>query len=196
MDMLEGVNILLRLNGRGTASQLATGGRGDAAEAERLIDDESQRTQSSGWHFNRINDATLSPNASGVIALPAGVITIDSYGPDENRNITHRGGFLYDLDNRTDQFTGTLRVTYLERYDFGCIPHPIQEYIVAKAALTFHEQNGEGNRYGQLNRRVMETRAEALRYDTQTSDLNIIDDTELRRVRGGRPRLTRGITTE
>jgi hypothetical protein len=188
---LDAVNIMLRARGMAGAAALDTDGGSDAAQAERVLDSVELEIQSRGWAYNTRTEVTLSPDDADHIALPSGTITIDSDGSDAGRNVSQLGGRLYDLDNNTDEFDGDLIVTYILRYDFGCIPQPVQQYIAAKAAMEYaNRYPTRVDRTPMLASQYREARAEAFRFDDETSDVNVLDAVDAQRVRGRRTRLT------
>lgn len=196
MLKLDAVNQCLRALGWTGVRSLDTDGFSDAAIAEQTVDEMELKVQTMGWYYNTRKEVLLTPDSAGNIAIPDGCITIDSDGVDKWREVTQLGDRLYDLDNNTNVFTVTnLSCTYTLRYQFGCIPEPIQEYITAMAAHAHNE------RYQQsLNRRVtarqhliMEisrAKAIAMRFEDSTSDVNFVTSTEMLILKGQRNRLT------
>lgn len=191
MTKLDAVNIVLRGLGRAGVSSLDTDGASDAAQAERVLDAVDIEIQSRGWVFNTRFEVTLSPDGSDHIALPDGCITIDADGSDSWRRVTQVGGRLFDLDNNTDEFEGDLIVTHVSRYEFSCIPHPVQEYIAAKAAVDYNAFYGHPSRAGQLHLDLDRKKGRAFRFDNGVGDVNVLDSVESRRVRGDRYRVRR-----
>jgi hypothetical protein len=192
MTKLEAVNIILRGMGRAGTAALDTGGNSEAAQAERTLDEVEQRVQTMyPWYFNERFDVTLSPDVDDHITLPTGALVIDAYGPDGYREVTQVGSRIYDKDNNTDEWDADLRVVYQLRYDFGCIPPPIQEYIAAKAAREYNDRYGEQRntrRKAELERKEMEARAAANRFDDQSADVNLTWSWEADGIRGRRYR--------
>lgn len=189
MTKLEGVNWVLRGVGMAGTAALDTSGNSDAAHAERILDEVEQEIQSRGWYYNTRCKVSLTPDGSDNILLPDGVLTIDSDYTDAWRKVTQVGGKLYDLDNNTDEFEGNLIVTYVLRYDFGCIPPPIQHYIACVAAMRFNETpRGHPTRRVKLARDEASAQAMANRFDQDTSDTNILHTNDAEMVRGRRHR--------
>lgn len=186
---LTAVNLILRKSGvPGEVTSLTPNGRGNASEAERCLNEESLRIQSEGWYFNTSRNVELTPDANtSEIALPANTITIDTDGADHWRNVTQRGEKLFDLDNNTDEFSGTLRCRYVTLWAFHCVPEPVAAYIACQAALTYYE-NMPPPREALRIRTLMETRDRAMgvakKFNASSADANILTTPDAQAVKG------------
>lgn len=190
MTKLEAVNQVLRGVGRAGTAALDTDGNSEAAQAERVLDEVDLEVQSRGWYYNTRRDVTLTPAGDDTIALPTGAITIDAYGTDARRHVTQLGGSLYDLDNHTDEFTGNLQVEYVLRYDFGCIPQPVQHYIACAAAVAYNERYGHPSRARGLLMAEQRAMGHAKVFDNNSQDTNVLSSQDAEMVRGSRFRVT------
>jgi len=186
---LTAVNLILRKSGvPGAVTALATDGRSNASEAERCLDEESLAIQSEGWYFNTRRNVELTPDsATSEIALPANTITIDADGADHWRNVTQQGEKLFDLDNNTDEFSGSLRCRYVTFWAFHCIPEPVANYIACQAALTYYE-NMPPPREALRIRTLMEqrdrARDKAKAFNGNSADANILNTPDAQAVKG------------
>jgi len=186
MTKLDAVNIVLTRNGRAPVSALDTSAASEAAHAEQLIDEVELRIQAEGWPYNTRSDVELEAADDGQIDLPTGCITIDAYGQDAWRHVSQNGGHLYDHDNNTSTFTGTIRVQYTLRLGWGCIPYPVRDLIAARAAVTYNERYGrDPQRVAGLMLEDSRARTRAEQHAGRTGNINVLQTPEAARVRGG-----------
>lgn len=195
MNKLAAVNLILSKAGLNRVPTLDTNGNSDAAEAERVLDEEELRIQTEGWHYNMRENVELTrDDASEKIYLPVGCITIDSDNSDAWRNITQIGDHLYDRDENTDEFEEgtTLLCSYTLRYSFECIPIEVRTYIAVAAAKTFVENRPltreKFARLQLLERDVDRARTTALQINGDREDANTLNTAGARAIRGGRSR--------
>lgn len=204
MDKLAAVNEILSRSGRMGCNALDPTGSSDASIAERILDEVILAETAEGWHFNTRECVEITATASGRFAVPEGAITIDTDGPSKHRNVTQKGGYLFDLDNNSEIFDeDTLTVTYTLWFDFDCLPYPIRKYVTLVAAAEFNTRYSETHTNSDLmnyNRRQRAIEIErdrrkgkARRYDAETKDVNIFDSIPGLAVRGGR--VTAGVVS-
>lgn len=186
MTKLEGVSEVLRRSGHPPIVALDTDGASRVADAERFLDQENVDVQSRGWTFNARTNVTLTPGGDKRISIPAGVVTIDSFGKDTSRNVTQTGDTLFDLDDNTDLFTGTIVVSYVVAYQFHCVPHPIQKYIVLRAAAQFNQANGSPRNTPMIERDLKQAFVYAKRFDADTKDTNLLNASDVIVAKGSR----------
>lgn len=188
MTKLDAVNHILRVVGLPAVPALDTGGASRAAEAERILDEEELRVQSERWNYNTRTNVTLTPNGSNQIAVPANVIEIWPDQGDRRRNLVQTGGLLYDADENTSTFDGTIKASYTLRYEFDCIPYRVRRLIAETAARRFDEAFFGGQRAAVLRDNEHRARGEAHRHDTRSrwAGVNILETIESQRVKGRR----------
>jgi len=193
MTKLEAVQQIVSRCGKFRPSELETDGTSDASEAERILDEEGRDLMSKGWHVAEEFDDELTPDGSGHVALPDGVLTIDTHGSSMHRNVTQRGRRLYDLDNRTYVFTDTtLVVRYVLWIDFACLPEPIQRYAMLLAASRYCVEHGvENNSFRDRLQQRIDTdliiaKRAAVKFNENAGDVNILDTYEAQNIRGVR----------
>lgn len=187
MTKLDAVNRVLVAVGRDRVKALDTDGASPAAEAERCLDQCELDVQALGWHYNTRNDVELTPDANDHIAVPTGVITIDTDTDDQGTNVTVLGDGLFNLDDNTDEFDSTLKVAYTLRYSFHCIPQLIQEYIVACTSVEFNlTRFGTRDRHPYLEGRKTLAWGMAVREDEDKRDTDILATLDAIKVRGYR----------
>ena len=185
MTKLEGVNAVLELCGRQPFPALDTGGASEAGRVERTLDEQDLIVQQEGWLFNTRKDQELTRDGANKIAVPSGCLWIHPSGGDCGRSITQLGGYLYDLEESSQEFTRDLECTYALRYEFGCIPLHIQLYIVARAAWEYNEKHVKDKAVRRhLEGRLAMAKGDAERIEIKVADTNILNTSEHRRLRG------------
>lgn len=199
MDKLAAVNRMLRASGRNPAPALDTGGASDVGQAERVLDEVELQIQSRGWSYNTIRDAVAQPDTNGNITVPSGTIVADSDAEDAHVNVNLIGDFLYNLDEgeNTPTWTRPIKIRYILRFEFNCIPPPIRFYIADEAAVEFMDLTGvSGTRLARAQQQLDRSRAGAHRHDNWQGHGNrsVLDTPEARAFRGHRPRTLRGDT--
>lgn len=201
MTKLQAVQMVLRAIGRSTISALDTDGISDAANAERILDEVELEVQSRGFRYNRRENVTLSPDVDDHIAVPTGAIVV-FMGATQSRSLrfTKVGGRLYDVTNNTDEFDGDVIADYLVRESFGCIPHPIQEYIARLACERFNDQYGGSLQAIQSRKTTLavacrEAKIEANRFNDTDEDVNVLATYDAWAGRGFRERNTNSPST-
>lgn len=194
MTKLEAVCEVLAAIGRGNVTALDTDGASDASFAERVIDRKELEVQTRGWRFNSRKDVTLTPDGSDHIALPSATITIQM-GSRQVRSVcfVQLGARLFDTVNNVDTFDGTVQADYILRFDFDCIPQPIQKYITRLAAEEFNNQYGGSlqaiqSRKQSLALETREAKCEANRYEDTAQDVNVLATYDAWATRGFRER--------
>jgi hypothetical protein len=188
MTRLEAINEVLTRCGLHPVSALETGTNSTVATIERILDMEILRVCTEVYHFNT-EKMTLTPDVStSKVALPTGTIEIDLLDSDE-RDVTARGDYLYDLTNSTLEFEGDVEVIVSRLFDWGCIPEPIRQYIAASTASRFNEGYGAGQRQPLLDRAKEKARLVAQQFNTRVADVNLLDTHDAYYSRGFRTRM-------
>lgn len=137
MDRLEAVRQVMLGAGQSRISALDTGGTSFIADAENYLNKHMVEVQAMPWHYNTKINVDLTTDGSGVATIPTGTTTIDTAGGSAHIDATPLGGRLYDRENNTDNLgeNSTVRVEYTLAYQWGCIPIPVQIYIVKCAII-------------------------------------------------------------
>lgn len=130
---LEAVNTMLRAVGEAPISDLDEPKNISAINALKTLRRASRSVQAAGWWFNTEWDVTLAVS-SGKIPLTDDILFVESWGRDRSKLITRRGGFVYNLSDNTDAFTGSLRVRLRRFLSFTDLPEAARDYITIKAA--------------------------------------------------------------
>jgi hypothetical protein len=190
MTKLEAVNKIMRRCGLHAVKTLDTDGTSNHAEAERCLDDSELEIQSRGWNYNTRINVELTPDANSKISVPTGIININPYKMgdvgytpglqygtqySDGIAITVQGDYVYDLINNTDVWEDSIFVTYIQRWEFHCIPFPIQDYIVMMAAARFNEKYGHGSFRQGIERDAVLAKVRALQANNNQSAVNVLN---------------------
>lgn len=107
----------------------------DAINAIRLLDKNNKIEQARGWSWNIEKDVVLNPDVdSKRIYWQDDFLFLKG---SSNENYVKRGNYLYDADNKTFEFTGSITVDCVRFVDFEDMPEVMQEYIIAKTSRQF-----------------------------------------------------------
>lgn len=198
MTKLEAVNRMLREVDEWPVAALDTGGTSAAARAEALLDEKAAEIQAEGWRVNTetngVEGVELEPDASDEIVLDADVLDADSYGVDAWRNVTVRGGKLYDIDNDTTEFSAAIRVSLVRELDFTALDRLLAALVVAEAAVALQRQLiGSRERRDELMAAAQQARIEAVSADARRDNRTLLHTPTGRSVQGVRwaPEATR-----
>lgn len=194
---LSAVNDVLRRIGKPVVAALDTAGGSLSSYAERAIDDASKTVQQEGWTWNTKADVEIAVDSNGkynVSDLEADGSEILSVDADraqgETINVVRKGNFLYDLDNNT--FTpadGTMKVTYVYQRPVAELPDSFAKWVVALAALSLSRQfYSDRNREEIISVELADARRLAVNEEIRIVDVNVLDTTAMRQIRG-RPRM-------
>ena len=171
---LEAVNELLMSVGQAPVTQLEATNP-DVALAFETLTQVSREVQAQGWTFNKeYRLKTFAPDAvTKKIAIPDDVIQIDLSDTAANASYdaVRRNGFLYDRQNHTFEWSSTPEVDVVYFYDWGDLPRPIRDYIVAKGAVVFSSRIvGDTSQYQLVFQREQSAQANAMEYECNQGD--------------------------
>jgi len=134
---------------------------------------------------------TLALDGNGYLVPDSSIISIDTYGVDACRDAVMVGGKLYDVENNTLVWTQAVKVWYIERHEFDCIPNQVQQYIADYAAYQYalirHNAGALGGTMVQSAlHRYESSRAMANGFDSERRNINILSTASTQRARGDR----------
>ena len=105
-----------------------------------LLRDANVDLQAEGWHFNTEKHVTYTPDSNGKIAIGNDILKMDTTEgwSDRTHDVVKRGGFLYDKQSHSDDFSGhsggiNLDITRLISYED--LPEVFKRYIIYKASV-------------------------------------------------------------
>lgn len=137
-DRLLAVNILLQSIGESPVNSVEISEAVDVAAASQAIDEIDLSVQSQGWHFNREEGITLTPNSSSEIVLPANCLSVaQAYPGPHSGKLGERARKLYDRGNHTYKFTAPVQLDLIVRLEWEELPEYARRYITIRAAQLF-----------------------------------------------------------
>lgn len=183
MTELEAVNVLLTTIGEAPINTLIGNQVVDVAVAKQVLTEITREVQSQGWHFNTEYGVKLTPNLDKKIAVPANTSRIDVNGVD----VVARGGFLFNLQDRTFIFDTTVEADIVYYQDFETIPDVAKRYIVVRAARIFSDRmiNSESTHQFTL-RDEQKALIDLKEFEGDTGDYNMLESYSVARVIAGR----------
>lgn len=184
-NKLDSVNEMLEAIGESPATALDTGGTSIEARAEVTLDRNSRRVQEEGWFENTDKDVTLSPDASDNIILDSDVLRVDTTGVNAYQNLSVVDGKLYDRDDQTDEFTGSVTVDIVRLLSFDNLSEKLRQRITKEASREFQRREVGGRTQDAfLAQEVLEARTLAAKSDQENADISMLSGTFARQILG------------
>ena len=191
---LEAVNTMLSAVGEPPINSLDEQKNVDAAIANNILTEISREVQGHGWHFNTQIKVDLTPDsATNFINLTDDMVRVDiehwtsSTGVDtsvtDSRDVTQRGGRLFDRSNNTYEFTKKVTATVIFVFDWEDLPEPARRYITVRAARIFQDRM-VGSQAHHAFSQEDEVRALALlkEFEGDTADHSIFGNWDVYRI--------------
>lgn len=140
---LDAVNVLIRSLGEAPVNSIDPPPHMDAQDALAELASVDLEVQSRGWAWNREEDWQLSLDGDNKVPLPDMTLHM-SRGKTETQytRIVKRGGFVYNRELRTYQFSRAPKVDLIIRMPWDDIPQAARRYITLEACQRFHAQKG------------------------------------------------------
>jgi|2_EtaG_2_1085320.scaffolds.fasta_scaffold07792_2 hypothetical protein len=190
---LEAVNTMLSAVGEPPINSLEDQKNVDAAIAGNVLTEISREVQASGWHFNTQIKVTLTPDDSTKhINLTDNMVRVDTdYWTsttstdllNDARDITQRGGRLFDRSNNTYEFTKAVEATVVYILDWDDLPEPARRYVTVRAARIFQDRMVGSPAHHSFSQED-EVRARALlkEFEGDTADHSIFGNWDILRI--------------
>lgn len=138
---LEAINTILSVIGESPISSLSdVSAVADAVIAQTTLSEVNRQVQTKGWHFNTEYDYVLAPSVSGEIIVPSNFLRVDTYGDDQDVDVTQRGTRLYNRKDHTYIFTKSLKCEVVVLLPFDEMPQAARHYVTIKAARIFQSR--------------------------------------------------------
>lgn len=141
---LGAVNRMLHGIGQSPVNSLDASGIPDVNNALQFLRDFLTDVESAGWSWNTDRNYTLNPDPNGYIAIPAGALEVDPEDKTINvavrRNPTTNNLSLYDADNQTFVFDGSVDVKVIWAFPFEDVPQAARTYVAIAATRKFQAQ--------------------------------------------------------
>lgn len=189
MTILDAVSEIMLGAGQSRVSALDAGGVNGTsfqADAEHLLRKHMLEVQSMKWHYNWRVNVDLSTDTNGVATVPTGTTTIDTERDSAATDVTQLGDRLLDRENNTTNLgeSSTIKVEYTLAYQFGCIPIPIQIYIVKCATIDMIFRVGRNDLLQNAYADRQKAYVRAVQFDTESADWNMMGETDSARTMG------------
>ena len=167
---LPAINQILSSCGQAPVTTLDTTNP-DVAIAYDTLLQVSREVQAEGWTFNKEYHIEFTPDDDDFIPIANNIIQIKLTENSANmdKDAIRRSGKLYDRHNHTYKWTDeTVECDVVYEFDWIDLPEPIQNFIVARAAVfTSQRIVGDNAQYQMLQQQEAYARAMALEYETQ-----------------------------
>ena len=188
MTELEAVNVLLTTIGEAPVNTLTGNQVTDVTIARQVLNEVSREVQSQGWYFNTENGVKLNPDNNKHILPPADTARIDS----RDYNIVIREDKLFDLDDFTYEFGGSIKVNIVYYQDFTVLPDAAKRYIAARAARIYADRllNSE-TIHAMTSKDERQALVDLRQFEEETADYTMMDSYAVSRItnRGFRRRI-------
>ena len=172
---LDAVNQILSSIGEAPAVSIDTD-NSEIAVAESTLDEVSRAVQAEGWNFNTECEYPFTPDGNGEITIPSNILQItDNKIKSAAKYLTViRNGKLYDKLTHSSVFTGTIYCDVVWSFEFTDLPQAFKDYITTRAARVFAGKVvASSEQIKIIAQDELSYRANALAYDTKTSEVNI-----------------------
>lgn len=201
MNEFEATRTIVQLAGFGDLarpedeSNDSVGGR-----ALRILRAKSRELQTTGWHFNRIEDVELTPDAEGYVEVPPYYLWVDTYGTNWTIDVTESGSRLYDRGRNSAKFDAPVRVRAIVWKEWDCLPIWFRQLVVYEAAAEMIRtksgefSRGDELRYQHVLVRAAQARGTAMEKNMAASNVRAYKDGRLVRFIGTRFGPTRSST--
>lgn len=137
---LEAVNTILSVMGESPVNTLDVEGDLYIERAQSALKEKSRAIQKKGWYFNRDYKWPMARNVDSKIPVASNMIEAVPDGDYVGKHYTKRGGFMYDLANRTFEFDAGITCTVTWFMDWPDLPEAARYYITICAARAAQER--------------------------------------------------------
>ena len=172
---LEAVNECLANIGQTPVSTVSGVIGVDAATALSLVRSITRELQARGWYWNIEVDYPINPDSNGNLFLPSNVLSVDTTGYYQDKDVVARGRRLYDRKNRTYVFTEGVKVEMIVGLPFEELPETARRYISLRAARIFQNRT-EGSNDPEDTQAEDRAYADLVADDMRVQDNNMLTD--------------------
>ena len=179
MTELQAVNVLLTTIGEQPVNTLTGNQVTDVTIAQDVLNEVNREVQAQGWHFNTEQQVPLVRDASNHVNIPADTARIDV----REHDVVVRSGKLFNLTDRTYEFSSTIKADIVYYQDFDDIPEQAKHYITNRAARIYADRMINSETINKMTSRN-EQRAliELKEFEGDTGDYNMMDNYSVSRV--------------
>lgn len=133
---LEALNLVLSAIGESAVNTLDDSSNADVANIRRLLNSYNRRTQTRGWTFNTETTPLLPDYYSKRIYFLGDWLSVLS--PTGATVYRNRGGYVYDINSRSDTFEQPITVELITLCPYNEMPEVFQQWIVAMTSRKFN----------------------------------------------------------
>lgn len=143
---LEAVNTMLSLIGEAPVNSLTTNVVPDVALAIRTLEESNRHLQMQGWHWNRDQKVTITPDSEGRFAWQTDWIRFNPERRYTSVDIVKRGDYLWDAKNSTDKpAVSSLEGEVIRFLGWDDLPESARAYIMIRAGRIFISKTQGGS---------------------------------------------------
>lgn len=176
LTKLQAINEMLTAVGE-TAVLVTVEGASDTVNAETVLDAETRKVLSKGWHANTDENVTLTPDVDGFIAVPTDALQVDPV--DRRVDLVKRGGRLWNRTDNTDVFDAPVVVKIIRNLPFEDLPFPLQSRIVAQAVVKYQRAYVGSKQLDEFNGdELIMAETDARDAEVESDDLNMLDNAD------------------
>jgi hypothetical protein len=191
MTTLDAINQMLACIGEAPVTTIDAGNP-EIDTAILTLNQVTREVQQERWRFNRESNYPITPDSNGNINVPPNVLFISQNQEnlrDRLYDLVERQGKLYDKQSHSFIFRETVTVNIVWAFPFEELPFPFQSYVTARASRIFASRSQGSTEVVRLIAADEERlRGACISYDTDFSELNMLQDHEGRNShRGYRP---------
>lgn len=164
---LDAINLILASIGEAPVNSISNAESVDVDNAIRALETVSRSIQRKGWLFNTYTDMVFQPDtlSKRIRYNPSWIDIIATDG----KTYVKRGDYVYNLTDKTYEFSEDLTLTIIEALAFDDLPDVFKTYITAKAAIQFQARYlGDENISQELYQEAAESYADLVQYSIDT----------------------------
>lgn len=139
LSKLNAVNLMLAAAGESKVSTLISDGENDTEVAQQILDESIIEVLTDGWDFNTVKK-TVSPTTQGNIIITDNYLRVDGEDANYRDRLSVRSNHLYNLDDDTDVFTGSVTIVVTQNLAWEDIPSAVRYYIARYAARVYQNR--------------------------------------------------------
>ncbi len=171
---LEALNLVLSAIGESAVNTLDDSSNADVANIRRLLNNYNRRTQTRGWTFNT-EIAPLQPDlySKRINFLGDWLSVLSPTGATVYRN---RGGYVYDINSRSDSFEQPITVELITLCPYNEMPEVFQQWIVAMTSRKFNMSFfGDDSLDSSLEQEESELQIACMEFELDYGNFNMIE---------------------
>lgn len=175
---LKAINTILSVIGEAPVNTLTNSNSTDVEIALSVMDEVLLELCSEEWHFNTDENYELSPDNSGIIAIPANALHVDTERDVRHRtDVVERSRKLYNRKEQTYVFDSPVALAVRWLFDFEELPQQARTFVVKRAGRVFADRvQASPTIHGFAVEDEYEARARLEQCDADSADVAAHDD--------------------